>query len=98
MIEAILPRETPLLSLRVIPSIKGGNPEIAQLITWTAVINFHEDSQGRPKAWVGPASIAYESSSAVDPIHKLKIVETLTALYFKFDMVLKTKEIQKSYL
>jgi len=27
-----------------------------------------------------------------------EVVETLTALYFKFDMALKTREIQKSYL
>ena len=97
LIETILPRETPLLSLRVIPSIKGGKPEIAQLISWTAVINLHKDSQGRPKTWVGPASVTYDSPSAVDPIHNLKVIETLTALYFKFDMTLETREIQKSY-
>ena len=36
--------------------------------------------------------------SAVDPIHKLKLIETITALYFKFDMALVTREVQKSYV
>jgi acetoacetate decarboxylase len=98
LLEAILPRETPLLSLKVIPSIKGGKPEIAQLISWTAVIDLHKDSQGRTKTWVGSASTTYDSPSAVDPVHKLKVVETITAVYFKFDMALKTREIQKNYL
>ena len=98
LIEAILPRETPLLSLRVIPSLKGEKPEIAQLISWTAVIDLHKDSQGRQKTWVGPASVTYDSPSAVDPIHELKVIETITALYFKFDMALVTREVQKSYV
>lgn len=98
LIEAILPRETPLLSLRVIPSLNGGKPEIAQLISWTAVIDFHKDLQGRQKLWVGPASVTYDSPSAVDPIHELKVIETITAVYFKFDMTLVTKEVQKSYV
>jgi len=98
LIDAILPRETPLLSLRVIPSLKGGKPEIAQLISWAAVIDFHKDTQGRQKLWVGPASVTYDSPSAVDPIHELKIIETITALYFKFDMALITREIQKNYV
>jgi acetoacetate decarboxylase len=98
LIEAILPRETPLLSLRVIPSLKGGKPEIAQLISWAAVIGFHKDERGRQKSWVGSASVTYDSPSAVDPIHELKVLETITALYFKFDMALITKEVQKSYV
>ncbi len=40
----------------------------------------------------------YDSPSEVDPVHKLKAVEALTALYFKFNMTLKTREMQKSYL
>ena len=98
LIEAILPRETPLLSLRVIPSLKGGKPEIAQLISWAAMIDFHKDLQGRQKLWVGPVSVTYDSPSAVDPIHELKVTETITAVYFKFDMALITREIQKSYV
>ena len=95
-ISAILPKPTPLLSIRHLPPIKnrGG---VTQLIKWYSDIEFHRDSYGEAIIFAGPASITYDSPSAIDPVHNIEIDEILTALYFKFDMKLGVTKILKEY-
>jgi len=95
-ISAILPKSTPLLSVRHLPPIKG-EAGVTQLIKWYAEIKFHKDSYGEAMIFAGPASITYDSPSIIDPVHNIEIGEILTALYFKFDMKLGVTKVLKNY-
>lgn len=96
MIDAVLPKPTPLMSLRHLPPIEGGDG-LTQLIEWYADIDFHTDPQGDRAIWSGPISITYDSPSKIDPIHKLEIDDIYAAVYFQFDMKLGMNGVQKEY-
>lgn len=96
LVSSILPRPTPLLSVRHLPPIKGGDG-LTQLVKWYSLIDFHRDPQGRDTIWTGPASVTYDSPSAIDPIHRIPIRELVAAIYFQFDMTLGIIEVQKEY-
>ncbi len=96
LITATLPKPTPLLSVRHLPPIKGGDG-LTQLVKWYADIDFHKDPRGREVIWAGSASLRYDSPSVVDPVHKLEIKDIVAALYFQFDMTLGITEVQKEY-
>ena len=97
IIDVYFPYPTPLLSVRHVPWIKNPGDGLTQLISWCGEIDFHIDPKGERTIWTGPASITYDSPSECDPVHKLKIDELLTAMYFQFDMKLKFTEVQKQY-
>jgi len=96
LVNAVLPKPTPLLSVRHLPPIRGGDG-LTQLVKWYSDVDFHRDPQGRETIWTGPASVTYDSPSAVDPIHRIPIREVVAALYFQFDMTLGITEVQKEY-
>lgn len=96
ILDAILPSPTPLLSVRHLPPIEGGDG-LTQLVEWYADIDYHTDGDGRRKVWTGPADLTYDSHSVVDPIHKLGVGEVRTALYLQFDMTLGATAVQKEW-
>lgn len=96
ILDAILPTPTPLLSIRHLPPIRGGDG-LTQLVEWYADIDYHTDEDGRRKVWSGPGSVTYDSNSAVDPIHKVGFGEMRTALYLQFDMTLGATDVQQEW-
>ncbi|MHA1708275.1 MAG: acetoacetate decarboxylase family protein [Candidatus Baldrarchaeia archaeon] len=96
IIDAILPKPTPLLSVRHLPPIKGKGG-VTQLIKWYADIDFHTDPRGERVIFMGPASVTYDSPSVIDPVHRLEIDQILAAIYFQFDMKLGVTKILKEY-
>jgi acetoacetate decarboxylase len=94
-ISTILPKPTPLLSVRHLPPINGKGGA-TQLVKWYASIDFHSSGNERT-IYSGPASITYDSPSVIDPVHKIGIAEILVATYFQFDMKLGFTEILKEY-
>jgi acetoacetate decarboxylase len=97
VIDAVLPRHTPLLSVRHLPPINGGDG-LTQLVRWYAEIYFHRDPEGERAIWMGPISITYDSPSMIDPVHKIEIGNILGGFYFQFDMVLGVEEVQLNYV
>lgn len=95
-IDAIMPKPTPLLSVRHLPPIKGKGG-VTQLIKWFADVEYHKDASGERVIFVGPASITYDSPSVIDPVHKVRIGDILAAVYFQFDMRLGITSILKEY-
>lgn len=96
LVDSILPSKTPLLSIRHLPPIEGGDG-CTQLVKWYAALDFHTDQDGRPKRWLGPTDIRYEAESEIDPIHNLAVEDVLAGLYVNFDMKLGVTEIQKEW-
>ena len=95
-VSAIIPRPTPLLSVRHLPPVMG-EAGVTQLVKWYSDIVFYKDSYGEAIIFAGPASITYDSPSIIDPVHNVEIEEILTALYFKFDMKLGVTKVLKEY-
>ncbi|MBO8182826.1 MAG: acetoacetate decarboxylase family protein [Archaeoglobus sp.] len=95
-ISAILPKPTPLLSVRHLPPVNGEGG-VTQLVKWYADVDFHSTANGEKALYGGIASVTYDSPSAIDPVHKIEIGEILTAVYFQFDMKLGFTEILKEY-
>jgi len=94
LIDFVLPKPTYLYSIRHLPPIRGRGGA-TQLIKWYADIDFHVDPRGERVLFTGPASVTYDSPSAIDPVHKLEVDAILSALYFEFDMKLNVVEIFK---
>ncbi len=95
-ISVILPKPTHLLSVRHLPPINGKGG-VTQLVKWYADIDFHSNASGEKVIYSGTASLTYDSPSEIDPVHKIKIGEILTAIYFQFDMKLGFTDILKEY-
>lgn len=96
LFETLFPEKTPLLSIRHLPPIEGGDG-LTQLVRWYAAIDFHEDGGGDRKAWLGPTEVAYGDHSVVDPIDRVPVVEMLTGGYMRFDMRLGVREVQREW-
>lgn len=96
LIDVMLPRPTPLLSVRHLPPISGGDG-LTQLVRWYSKIDFHKDPEGERRIWMGPMSVSYDSPSTIDPIHKIEIGDIYAGIYFQFDMTLGITEVQKEY-
>lgn len=94
-VDALLPSPAPLLSVRHLPPISGGDG-LTQLVKWYADFQMYDDEDGR-KMWIGPTTLTYGSESAHDPVHKLKHDEILMGGYMRFDMELGVTEVQKEW-
>ena len=79
------------VSLRIIPSPeKGAEPSVAELI------------EVPPKSttlemWTGKGWVQYESTSMIDPWHKIPVKNVLGAFYRVYDSVLDYGKIIKTY-
>jgi acetoacetate decarboxylase len=81
----------PGLSLRVIPSPEeGAEPSLMELI------EVPPDST-TIEAWQGPGFLQYESTSTIDPWHKIEVRKMLSATYRRYDQVLRYGKIIKRY-
>jgi acetoacetate decarboxylase len=96
MIDTILPEKTPLLSVRHLPPIEGGDG-CTQLVKWYATIDFHTDEDDVPKRWLGPTDLRYEAESPIDPVHNLAVEDLMAGMYINFDMKLGVTEVQKEW-
>ncbi|MDY7083045.1 MAG: acetoacetate decarboxylase family protein, partial [Halobacteria archaeon] len=95
MVDTVMPSPTPLLSVRHMPPIQGGDG-LTQLVKWYADIDFYEDSEGVRKMWMGPCEASYDSHSSIDPIHKIEIDDVMMGTYARFDMVLGVTEVLRN--
>ncbi|MFD1586842.1 acetoacetate decarboxylase family protein [Halorientalis brevis] len=93
IVDAILPTPTPLLSVRHVPPIEGGDG-LTQLVKWYAEMEFHEDDDGR-EMWVGPTDVTYDAESVIDPVHSLSVDEVLTGFSANFDMKLGVTGVER---
>ncbi len=91
-VRALAPPRTPLYSVRHLPPIdgKGG---VTQLVKWFAEIRFHTDTSGQEILFTGPASLTYDSPSAIDPVHNLPVGDLVAVVYAQFDMTLGVSQI-----
>ncbi|WP_336000248.1 acetoacetate decarboxylase family protein [Halorientalis halophila] len=96
LVETLLDERMPLLSIRHLPPIEGGDG-CTQLVKWYADMDFLADAKGREKRWVGPADLSYEAESPHDPVHKVSVERLMTGLYGEFDMALGTTEVHKEW-
>ncbi|MDY6780273.1 MAG: acetoacetate decarboxylase family protein [Halobacteria archaeon] len=96
IVNAVLPSPTPLLSVRHLPPIEGGDG-LTQLVEWYADIDFHTDEEGERKMWLGPTSVSYDSHSKIDPVHKVEVEEMMTGFYAQFDMELGVTSVEKEW-
>ncbi len=83
--------KSPGLSFRVIPSPDGSStPSLAELIeTPTETSNVD--------AYTGSGSLEFNSTSSIDPWHRLVVKKMLNAGYRRFDMVLHPGKVVKRY-
>lgn len=96
MVDTVMPSPTPLLSVRHMPPIQGGDG-LTQLVEWYADIDFYEDSDGVRKMWLGPVEASYDQQSSIDPIHKLQMDDVMMGMYARFDMKLGLTSVQKEW-
>lgn len=94
-LEDILPQPTPLLSIRHLPPVEGGDG-LTQLVKWSTRLDFKESEKGL-ELWMGETSVNYPSRTAADPVHKIEVRETLMGMYSNFDMTLEVDEVQKEW-
>lgn len=94
-LEEILPQPTPLLSIRHLPPVEGGDG-LTQLVKWSTRLDFHESDRG-PELWMGETSVNYPAGSSVDPVHRISVEEPLMGMYSRFDMTLEVDEVQKEW-
>lgn len=83
--------QLPVFSARVIPSTDPSQEgaDLAQLIEAQFPLIPRIGADGVCEVWFGEtASITFEAQSAVDPLHRLPVVETLGGYYGTFDAVL----------
>lgn len=81
----------PGLSFRVIPSPDGSiKPSLAELIE-TPTESTNVD------AYIGAGFLEFNSTSSIDPWHKLAVKKMLSAVYRQFDMVLHPGKVVKRY-
>jgi acetoacetate decarboxylase len=79
-------------SVRHLPAI-GGKGEVTQLVKWVSETRTHKDAFDEEFIFTGPTSVTSDSSSAIDPVHKLPVREMVAGIYTKVDMRLRTAEI-----
>lgn len=81
---------TPLLSVRILPPIKGEGG-VGDLVAWKAKVWFHE-AMNDVKAWAGSASIILQSG-AEDNVGELELTSVVEGFYAFFDMELGVDKI-----
>ncbi|MFB6083838.1 MAG: acetoacetate decarboxylase family protein [Halorientalis sp.] len=96
IVETLLDDRLPLLSIRHFPPIEGGDG-CTQLVKWYADIDFHRDTNDRPKRWLGPHDLSYETESPHDPVHTVSVEREMAGLYGQFDMALGTTEVHEEW-
>lgn len=96
IVDTIMGDRLPLLSIRHLPPIEGGDG-CTQLVKWYADMAWHDDQRGRPKRWLGPIDFSYEATSPHDPIHKVSVERMMAGLYGQFDMTLGATEVHKEW-
>ena len=79
--EAGLATDTPVVHLRLIPSVEEGPPSVAELVRWDTVKRVDPEHVRR-----GPGSVRYGSSSTEDPWHRLPAHRVLQAVTFRGDL------------
>lgn len=85
------PQEGHSLALRVIPSpVEGAKPSLAELVETHSVSTTKQ-------AWTGPGWVEFHSHSQVDPWHKLRVKEVVTANYRISDMTLGFGRVVRTY-
>lgn len=95
LVDTMLGGRLPLLSIRHLPPIQGGDG-CTQLVKWYAEMDIHEDSDGA-RQWLGPTNLRYEAESLIDPVHKLPVDRQLAGLYLEFDMTLGVTEVHHEW-
>lgn len=96
LIDTILGDRMPLLSIRHLPPIEGGDG-CTQLVKWYAEMDMHPDASGTAKQWLGPTNLRYEAESKIDPVHNLPVDDMLAGIYAEFDMVLGVTEVHQEW-
>ncbi|HUY65108.1 MAG TPA: acetoacetate decarboxylase family protein [Acidimicrobiales bacterium] len=84
----VAPAGVPMYSLRQSPALPG-QPAIVELVRWYSDVLVAKGAGGEPLAFSGPASITFDSPSAIDPIHRVGVGELIGALWMRFDMALR---------
>jgi acetoacetate decarboxylase len=88
LIQSLLAPGTPLCSLRHLPAPPGGT-RVHEIVKWSSEIIPHIDAGGEPIVFTGPASLTFDSPSAVDPVHRLGMGGMVACVYAEFDMRLR---------
>lgn len=96
MLDTLMGERMPLLSIRHLPPIEGGDG-CTQLVKWYADVDFHEDAQGRPKRWMGSGTLEYPAESPHDPVHRVPVDHELATVYGQFDMALGATEVHETW-
>lgn len=86
--DAVLAPGTPLYSLRQQPPLPGRAP-VLELVQWFTDMHLRADAAGEEILFTGPASLTYDSPSAIDPVHRVGVGTMIAATYLQFDMRLR---------
>jgi len=96
IVDTIMGDRLPLLSIRHLPPIEGGDG-CTQLVKWYADIDWHHDEQDRVKRWLGPTDVSYRATSSHDPVHNVPVDRQMAGLYGQFDMALGATEVHDEW-
>ena len=90
-IEVVQAEPVPSMSLRVIPSPEEGEePSLMDLIEVPP-------NSTTKEAWQGPGFAQYNSTSTIDPWHRIAVKKPLMAVYRRYDMILDYGKVVKRY-
>jgi acetoacetate decarboxylase len=83
---------SPVLALRVIPSPEeDAPPSLAELV------QVPDTDRRVHEAWSGPATLSYDTASALDPWHALPVQKVLGGLYTRYDFTLPYARVLRRY-
>ncbi|MBL7166274.1 MAG: acetoacetate decarboxylase family protein [Dehalococcoidales bacterium] len=90
-IEVVQAEPVPGMSLRVIPSPEEGEePSLMDLVEVPP-------NSTTKEAWQGPGFAQYNSTSIIDPWHRIAIKKPLMAVYRRYDQILNYGKVVKRY-
>jgi acetoacetate decarboxylase len=90
-VEIVQAESVPGMSLKVIPSPEeGAEPSLMELIEVDTTSTTRE-------AWQGPGFAQYNSTSTIDPWHRIAVRKQLMAVYRRYDLVLGYGKVVKRY-
>lgn len=88
----------PALSLKLIPSAQGGQPDVARLIGLEGRSRFLKGTAGEPFLFAGRASLWMEAHSQTDPLWRFKPVSVARGYFMKTDFEHEHGRVVHDYL
>lgn len=91
--------DTPVLSLRLIPSAEANRPpSVCELVRLDVAAPIHRSADGTPMLFTGRCSLTFDATTPTDPWHLLRPTKVLQGFYGVFDFDLTHGVVIHDYL